>query len=268
MQKKAIKKKLSHFCKDCFINLCEECKNAHNKDYIGHYIKENKKIDIDEKMIEDAKSNIETIYESIKKCEKYILENKKNNTNKFDLLLKLNFVKLFLLYKSNFLEMYKLNPTNYITINNFLDNNLKIQDPKIYVDKTIGKIYDIFTPLFNKSITGSVLLREKNILNEKNGANNELIDLIQLDKVKYLSFSKFGVKIINDIDLFDCGEEKILNIDNVYRLKDGRFLISEKNELKIYKYKGIKEIIFAISISYWILIFQNFVKKKFLLFLN
>jgi NIMA (never in mitosis gene a)-related kinase len=71
------KKKLSHFCKDCFINLCEECKNAHNKDYIGHYIKENKKIDIDEKMIEDAKSNIETIYESIKKCEKYILENKK-----------------------------------------------------------------------------------------------------------------------------------------------------------------------------------------------
>ena len=71
------KKKLSHFCKDCFINLCEECKNAHNKDYIGHYIKENKKIDIDEKMIEDAKSNIETIYESIKKYEKIILENKK-----------------------------------------------------------------------------------------------------------------------------------------------------------------------------------------------
>ena len=100
--------------------------------------------------------------------------------------------------------MYKLNPTNYITINNFLDNNLKIQEPKIYEDKTIGKIIDIFTPLFNKSITGSVLLREKNILNEKNGANNELIDLIQLDKGKYLSFSKFGVKIINDIDLFDC----------------------------------------------------------------
>ena len=53
-----------------------------------------------------------------------------------------------------------------------------------------------------------------------------------------MSFSKFGVKIINDIALFDCGEEKKLNIDNVYRLKDGRFLISEKNILKIYRYKG------------------------------
>lgn len=51
----------------------------------------------------------------------------KKNTNKFGLLLKLNLVNLFLLYKSNFLEMYKLNPTNYITINNFLDNNLKIK---------------------------------------------------------------------------------------------------------------------------------------------
>ena len=99
---KSHKKKLSHFCKDCFINLCEECKNAHNKNYIGHNIKEN--IKIDTKMIEEAESNIDTIHKSIKKCEEYIKE-KKNNANKFGLLLKLNLVNLFLLYKSNFLEM-------------------------------------------------------------------------------------------------------------------------------------------------------------------
>ena len=256
------KKKLSHFCKDCFINLCEECKNAHNKNYIGHNIKAN--IKIDEKTIEEAKSNIDTIYKSIKKCEKYILENKKkNNVNKFDLLLKLNLVNLFVLYKSNFLEMYKLNPTNYIAINNFLDNNLKIQDIKIYEDKSIEKICDIFTPLYNKSITGFELLREKNILNDKNGANNELIDLIEIDKSKYLSFSKFGVKIINDIDVFDCGEEKMLNIDNVYRLKDGRFLISEKNKLKIYRYKEDNIFSFILDFN-----FPKFCEEKISSFLE
>ena len=256
------KKKLSHFCKDCFINLCEECKNAHNKNYIGHNIKAN--IKIDEKTIEEAKSNIDTIYKSIKKCEKYILENKKkNNVNKFDLLLKLNLVNLFVLYKSNFLEMYKLNPTNYIAINNFLDNNLKIQDIKIYEDKSIEKICDIFTPLYNKSITGFELLREKNILNDKNGANNELIDLIEIDKSKYLSFSKFGVKIINDIEFFDCGEETILNIDNVYRLKDGRFLISEKNKLKIYRYKEDNIFSFILDFN-----FPKFCEEKISSFLE
>ena len=34
----------------------------------------------------------------------------------------------------------------------------------------------------------------------------------------------------------DCHEVKRINIDKVYRLKDGRFLISESNKLKIYKY--------------------------------
>ena len=255
------KKKLSHFCKDCFINLCEECKKAHNNNYIGHNIKEN--IKIDENMIEEADSNIDTIYKSIKKCEKYILEYKKNNANKFDLLFKLNLVNLFLLYKSNFLEMYKLNPTNYIAINNFLDNNLKIQDIKIYEDKSIGKIYDIFTPLYNKSISGSELFREKNILNDKNGANNELIDLIEIGKSKYLSFSKFGVKIINDIEFFDCGEETILNIDNVYRLKDGRFLISEKNKLKIYRYKEDNLFSFILDFN-----FPKFCEEKISSFLE
>ena len=72
---KSHKKKLSHFCKDCFINLCEGWKNAHNKNYIGHNIKENIKID-EKKIEEEAESNIDTIHKSIKKCEEYIKEKK------------------------------------------------------------------------------------------------------------------------------------------------------------------------------------------------
>lgn len=204
----------------------------HKTENIGHYIEENKKID--DTIIENAQKNIDTMNKSIQKCENLIKENKEM-PNKFVLLLKLNFAKLFLLYKSTFLNMYKLNPTNYITINNFLDNNLKIQDIKINKSREI--IYNIFTPLYNKSINGfEDLQREKNILNDIIGANNELIDLIELDKSKYLAFSKLGVLTINDIDFFDLGKYIKLNIDNVYRLKDGSFLISDKNKLKIYKY--------------------------------
>ena len=213
------KKNLSYFCKDCFINLCDdcfinlcdECLKDHKTENIGHYIEENKKID--DTIIENAQKNIDTMNKSIQKCENLIKENKEM-PNKFVLLLKLNFAKLFLLYKSTFLNMYKLNPTNYITINNFLDNNLKIQDIKINKSREI--IYNIFTPLYNKSINGfEDLQREKNILNDIIGANNELIDLIKLDKSKYLAFSKLGVLTINDIDFFDLGKYIKLNIDNV-----------------------------------------------------
>lgn len=226
---------LSYFCQDCFINLCESCISNHDKKNIGHNIEKTELID--EKIIINAKNNINNIKKQIIKCENNIKSKRTNN--KFVLLLKLNFVKLFLLYKFTFINMYEENPTNYITIKNFLDNNLEILDIKLDEDKSKTIIYNIFTPLFNKSINGfEQKKKEKNILNDENGnnANNELIDLFEVSYYKYLAFSKFGVKKINDIDSLDCCDVKKININNVYRLKDGRFLISESNKLKIYKY--------------------------------
>jgi len=231
------KKNLSHFCTDCFINLCEDCLNEHNKKNIGHVIKENKKID--DTIIKEAKNNMHSMKKSIMDLENYIKKKEiKNNLGKFKLLLKLNIVKLFLLYKSTFLNMYELNPTNYVTVNNFLDNNIKIQDVKLYEDKSTGVIYNIFTPLYNKSINGfDSLLIEKNILDALNEANNELIDLIDIGNNKFLAFSKFGFRIINDINILEYGKEERMQIDEVYKLKDGRFLISQSNKLKIFRYK-------------------------------
>ena len=230
------KKSFNYFCQDCFTNLCEECVSQHDSINRGHDIKENHIID--DSTIKLARENVENITKTIIKCEKYIKE--KRTDNKFILLLKLNFVKLFLLYKITFLNMYEMNPKNYNAITNFVDNNLEIQDIKIDEDKNKGIIYNIFTPLYNKSITGfDNLIKEKNILNDKNGiqSNNELIDLIEISYNQYLAFSKYGVKKIEDIDLLDCNEVTKLKIDNVYKLKDGRFLISQSNKLKIYNYK-------------------------------
>ena len=232
-QCKTHKEKLSYFCQDCFINLCESCLVEHDNKNVGHDIKKNELID--EKIIINAKENISNIEKQIIKYENCIKT--KKTKNKFVLLLKLNFVKLFLSYKFTFLNMYENNPTNYLTIKNFLDNNLEIQDIQLDEDKTI--IYNIFTPLYNKSINRfDEKIKEKNIINDVNGIQdkNELIDLIEISYNKYLAFSKLGVKLIEDIYSLKFCEVKRLNIDNVYRLKDGRFLISESNKLKIYKY--------------------------------
>ena len=228
-QCKIHKEKLSYFCQDCFINLCESCLVEHENKNIGHDIKKNELID--EKIIINAKENISNIKKQIIKYENSIKT--KKTKNKFVLLLKLNFVKLFLSYKFTFLNMYENNPTNYLTIKNFLDNNLEIQDIQIDEDTSKTIIYNIFTPLYNKSINRfDKKIKEKNILKD----GNELIDLIEISYNKYLVFSKFGVKLIEDIYSLDSCNVKKIDINNVYRLKDGRFLISESNKLKIYKY--------------------------------
>ena len=102
--------------------------------------------------------------------------------------------------------MYENNPTNYLSIKNFLDNNLEIKD--IQIDEDISKtiIYNIFNPLYNKSINRfDNKIREKNIRNDVNGKQdkNELIDLIEISYNKYLAFSKLGVKLIEDIYSLD-----------------------------------------------------------------
>lgn len=231
------KKIFKYFCEDCFINLCEECLIEHNKFNIGHEIKENKIIDED--IIKKAKDNIDKMKKSIIKIEQEI-KNKKTN-NKFVLILKLNFIKLFVIYKFTLLRMYELNPKNYIIFKNFNDNNIEIQDIKLDEDKQQNIIFYIFTPLYKKSISGYEHFKQGKIINNvertESESNNELIDLIKLSNNKYLVFYNFGVKLINDIDLFDFSEEKKLTIDNVYRLKDGKFLISESNKLKIYNFK-------------------------------
>ena len=233
-------KHLSYFCYDCFINLCESCIPGHDKKNIGHNIIKTELIN--ENIITKAKNNINTIKKQIIKYENDIKS--KMSKNKFAFLLKLNFVKLFLLYKFTFIKMYENNPNNYLTIKNFLDNNLEIKDIQLDQDKSKTIIYNIFTPLFNKSISGfDQKIIEKNILNNENGnnANNELINIFKVSYNKYLAFSKLGVKIIKDIDFLDCCDVKEIKIDNVYKLKDGRFLISESNKLNIYKYNEENE---------------------------
>ena len=91
-----------------------------------------------------------------------IMKTFKNNVYKIS--IKINFVKLFLLYKLTFLGMYENIKTNYNVVKNFLENNLEIKDLGLDIDVEGQELYDIFTPLFNKSISTYENLKTVNYL--------------------------------------------------------------------------------------------------------
>ena len=91
-----------------------------------------------------------------------IMKTFKNNVYKMS--IKINFVKLFLLYKLTFLGMYENIKTNYNVVKNFLENNLELKDLGLDIDVEGQELYDIFTPLFNKSISTYENLKTVNYL--------------------------------------------------------------------------------------------------------
>ena len=91
-----------------------------------------------------------------------IMKTFKNNVYKMS--IKINFLKLFLLYKLTFLGMYENIKTNYNVVKNFLENNLELKDLGLDIDVEGQELYDIFTPLFNKSISTYENLKTVNYL--------------------------------------------------------------------------------------------------------
>lgn len=217
-------KLFSYFCEDCFVNLCEECINDHNETNIGHSIKKIEKIN--DGAINKAKKNIEEITKVIIQNEE-LIKKMQCTKDKHFLFLKLNTLKLFVLYKYTFLRMYEVNSSNYITIKNFLDNNYEIYKP--FLLKNDVRIFDIFMPKLHKSI-----LDYETIQNEKR-FEDIIVDVIPIDNENIVVFLKTEVKLIKNINTLESISIKKIDIDNVIRLKNGSFLISRLNHLKVFK---------------------------------
>ena len=224
-------KLFSHFCEDCFKNLCDECYIEHNDLNIGHLIKDIEIInDID---IKKAIQNIEETKEATEKNEE-LVKNMNCAKNKYYILLKLNILKLFTLYKFTFLKMYEMNNHNGIIINNYLDNNYEIFKP--YLSKMNNTVFDIFAPKFHKSICQYVEDVKTKI--EKN-YEDTIVDIIPIEDKQLLVVLKSEIRIIKDINTLEDELIIKMDIDNILKLKNGQFLISNLNKLK--KFNFIKD---------------------------
>ena len=219
----------SYFCEDCFKNLCNECLNNHNNLNIGHNLKKIEKIN--DEIIENAKKNITKIKMQILNYET-ILKTFKNYGYKIS--IKINFVKLFVLFKLTFLEMYENIKTNYNVVSNFLENNLELRDLGIDTDEEGRELYDIFTPLFNKSISSYENVKTVKLF------DNKINDIFPISNGNYFIVAKNDIKIVNDLNVdfieFNINIDKKENFvtEKVYKLKNGNFLISFENKLKLY----------------------------------
>ena len=219
------KQNFTNYCEECFLNFCNECLIEHNKKNIGHNIHQIELID--KKIIKKAYENIQKIKESIINYERIIKTNKPRRIN--IILMKLNLVKLYLLYKFTLLKMYEANNHNYIIIRNFLDNNLEIQEIKFDINEAGNVLRDIFIPFFNKSI--SCYEKKEEIKLSKEIKNVFII------QENYLVFNENYLLILKNLsNLKDLNYNQIwkLDIDIVYKLKNGKFLIGHSNQLKLY----------------------------------
>ena len=186
-----------------------------------------------------------------------IMKTFKNNVYKIS--IKINFVKLFLLYKLTFLGMYENIKTNYNVVKNFLENNLEIKDLGLDIDVEGQELYDIFTPLFNKSISTYENLKTVKLF------DNPIIDIIPISNGKYLIASKNSIKIVNningDINEFNINinEGKNFMIEKIYKLKNENFLISNENKLKLYSLVINDNQIYSFKLLFE---FPEFIKKK------
>ena len=186
-----------------------------------------------------------------------IMKTFKNNVYKIS--IKINFVKLFLLYKLTFLGMYENIKTNYNVVKNFLENNLELKDLGLDIDVEGQELYDIFTPLFNKSISTYENLKTVKLF------DNPIIDIIPISNGKYLIASKNSIKIVNningDINEFNINinEGKNFMIEKIYKLKNENFLISNENKLKLYSLVINDNQIYSFKLLFE---FPEFIKKK------
>ena len=241
-------KMFSKFCNDCLINLCEDCLLEHNNMNIGHSIKEIE--NINDGIINKEKENIEEIKNYIIEIEE-IIKTTNSSKNKYYLLHNLNTLKLFVLFKYTLLKLYEETKSNYIINKNFLENNYKIFRPHLYIFN--GNIQDIFTPKFYRSIQdfdNKKLKKEKKFL-------DMIVDIIRINKNQLLIFLKSEIMIINDLS--SLKEESIakLDIDNVIQLKNGKFLISHLNELKIFTLSRNEKNEYTFDIKYKFANFTN-----------
>ena len=239
-------KLFSKFCDDCIENLCEDCVIEHNNANIGHSIKEIE--NISDIILKNAKKNIEEIKESLIKNEE-LIKTMNCFKNKYYILQELNRIKLFVLYKYSFVKLYEENYSNYIIAKNFLENNYEIFKPHLLIKNEM--VCDIFTPRIYRSILD---FSEEKTKKEK-VFEDAIIDIITIEKNKLLIFLKSEIKIINDLsNLIDESILKI-EIDNVMRLKNGKFLVSHLNELKIFSLSKSEQNTYNFSLSYK---FENF----------
>ena len=241
-------KRFSKFCNDCLINLCEDCLLEHINMNIGHSIKEIE--NINDGIINKEKENIEEIKNYIIEIEEKIKATN-SSTNKYYLLHNLNTLKLFVLFKYTLLKLYEETKSNYIINKNFLENNYKIFRPHLYIFN--GNIQDIFTPKFYRSIQD---FDNKKLKKEKK-FEDMIVDIIRINKNQLLIFLKSEIMIINDLS--SLKEESIakLDIDNVIQLKNGKFLISHLNELKIFTLSRNEKNEYTFDIKYKFANFTN-----------
>ena len=220
-------KNFSNFCNDCYINLCDDCLILHNKTNINHDIIKINEIDI--LTIEKIKLNICDVTESIKDCEE-IIKSLECLKNKYKLFFKINLIKLLLLYKITFLKMYENNKLNYIVIQNLINNNIPIQEIRLNINEEGDKIYDIFTPYFNKSICCYEMYSKK--------LHVERINSVILLKLKYLiTFSEDKIIKILDKNNFNIIKEINNEFDkpiyDAIQLRNENILVGYGNKMKI-----------------------------------